>query len=89
MINLVVQDKDKFPVAQNCQLGPLDESQQADTTLVTSLIESAISAGKCPAGIYNVDGNVFDASGAKVTLYFTKSAVPSGEATAGPPTPTP
>ncbi len=73
MVDLIVQNKDNFPAAQACQLGPLPESDQANTSVIQTAIENAISTDACPAGVYNVDGNVFVASADKVELFKTKS----------------
>jgi len=83
MVDLIVQNKDVFPVAQSCSLGPMREGEQGDMAVVQTLIGSAVTSGACPAGVYNVNGNVFVAGTDKVELFKESSAILKL-----PPTPT-
>ncbi len=69
MIKWIVSEKDSIPTAQNCQLGPLEESQSGDLNLIQTAIQTAVSSQACPEGVYNVNGSVFIAKGGVVTLF--------------------
>lgn len=88
MVNLVAESRDKFPTAQSCQLGPLREAQQTDLALISQLIDQAVTAGTCPRGIYNVQGNVFNAIEGSASL-FRQATISDAGTTLAEPTPTP
>ena len=60
-IEFLVQNKDNFPAAQSCQIGPLDENLASKPTYLQEQITSTVAAGMCPAGTYSINGFVFDA----------------------------
>ena len=88
MIQTVVDSRDQFPTAQSCTLGPLPESQQSDPVLISHLIDDAVASGTCPAGIYNINGNVYNALNGSASLFFQPTtAVNSALPTSPVPTP--
>lgn len=84
MIQWIVEQKDAIPTAQNCQLGPIQETESANLDVIQSAILTAISSQACPEGVYNVNGSVFVAKAGSVTL-FKASTDP---AVSAQPTPT-
>jgi len=87
MINLVVEKKDQVPAAVQCSLGPMNEADRDNLQVISTMIGQAISTKSCPGGIYYVNGNVFDARQAKVTLFHSQSqqtSVPLPTATSTP-----
>jgi len=49
-----------FPAAQSCTLY-VEESQQDNDSFLSGQIQATIAAGNCPAGLYVLDGKLFDA----------------------------
>ena len=60
-IAYIVEHKDEFPSMAACQLGPLDAEQVSNPEYVGDAIQASIASGACPAGVYVVEGNTFDA----------------------------
>lgn len=79
MIEWIVEQKDNIPTAQNCQLGPLDESQSTNLDVIQTAIHNAVSSQACPEGVYNINGSVFEAKAGEVTIFkaSTVSADPA------------
>ncbi|NOY98145.1 MAG: hypothetical protein GXP40_02935 [Chloroflexi bacterium] len=70
VVPYLVENKDAFPAAATCQLGPLDESQIGDPAYLGAQIEASIAGGTCPPGYYVVQGQTFDArNGAAQHVY--------------------
>ena len=69
MTQYVIEHKDLVPTMIRCQLGPLEEAQAGDLNVIQSAIQTAISTGACPEGIYNVNGTLFIGQNGAVTLY--------------------
>lgn len=84
MVELVVEQKDQFPTAATCQLGPLDESQAENVDILTGLIQKAVETEACPAGVYNVSGYVFVAKDGQISLFASPQSDVSAQ---GSPTP--
>ena len=84
-VNWVIEQRDSIPSAQLCQLGPIEEEQAANMDVIQAAIQNAVASQVCPAGIYNVNGNVFVAKDGMVSLF--KSA--ESEAAVVEATPTP
>ena len=63
---LVNLNDHQVPAARPCRLGPLDSTQTQDAEALSVLIKSAISAGQCQPGYYQVKDIFFDASGASI-----------------------
>ena len=57
----LVENQNDFPTMIECQLGPLDADQATDQNYLAGAIQASIASGSCPAGIYIVEGNTFDA----------------------------
>lgn len=73
-INYLVDNKDQFPVMQNCPLGPADRLKQNDPEYIKEMIDKSVSSGACPAGFYRVDGvfyNAFDQPAAAIEASTT------------------
>ena len=60
-IAYIVEHKDEFPTMVPCQLGPLDAGQVSNQDYVGGAIQASIASGACPAGVYIVEGQTFDA----------------------------
>lgn len=73
MIQWIIEQKDSIPTAQNCQLGPLDESQSDNLDVIQTAIQAAVSSQTCPEGVYNVNGSVFVAKAGTVTLFKARA----------------
>ncbi|MEW5829943.1 MAG: hypothetical protein AB1846_13705 [Chloroflexota bacterium] len=67
-IEYLIQNKELFPAAAECRLGPLDESLAGEAGYLETRIAEAVTSGTCPAGTYVVNGFVFDAQPASVGL---------------------
>lgn len=65
-INLLVQDKDKFPRSQNCQLGPVDMNRLSDKNYIMQLIAARGSSSLCPDGVYVLEQGLFRMQNGKV-----------------------
>ncbi len=62
-INLLVRDKEKFPLSQNCQLGPVDMNKLSDQKYIMQLI----AASRCPDGVYTLEQGLFRMQNSVVT----------------------
>jgi hypothetical protein len=67
-IQYLVDHKDEFPAARACSLGPLDQTRLDDMEYIASQIQIAVNSEFCPAGVYAVEGQIFDARGKSVFL---------------------
>jgi hypothetical protein len=65
-LELLLENKDQFPVAGQCTLGPVEIAQSNDTALITDLILSAHHTGDCPEGVYALNGRLFRLEGETV-----------------------
>ena len=62
-INLLVRDKEKFPLSQNCQLGPVDMNKLSDQKYIMQLV----AASRCPDGVYSLEQGLFRMQNSVVT----------------------
>ena len=69
-IQYLVDHKNEFPAAQQCTLGPLDQSSLNDVNYIARQIRSAVRSEACLAGVYAVNGQIFDARGSWVFHLF-------------------
>ncbi len=60
-IAYLVEHQNEFPTMVQCQVGPLDAEQASNLEAVAGAINASIASGACPAGIYIIEGNTFDA----------------------------
>jgi hypothetical protein len=59
MIQFIIDHKEEIPTAQFCKVGPIDEAKATDVDELKTGIIASITAGACPEGIYNINGEVF------------------------------
>lgn len=71
-VQYLLDHKDDFPAADSCRLGPLDPTRIAEAKYLARQIETAVETEWCPAGIYAVNGMVFDARQPSVTMIFPR-----------------
>jgi hypothetical protein len=69
-IQYLVDHKNEFPAAEACRLGPLESARLSDTEYVAGLIKLAVDSETCPIGVYQVQGNIFDARDPAVPIIF-------------------
>lgn len=69
MIQWIVNQAGSLPVAQTCQLGPLQPDQSGDASVVQNLISEAVNGGGCPAGVFHVGEMIFIARDGNVVPY--------------------
>jgi hypothetical protein len=67
-IDYLVENKDKYPTAKSCKVGPLNENQSRYPTYLARQILDMIQNGKCPQGVYVTEHFVFSASSEQVDL---------------------
>ncbi len=60
-IAYIVEHKDEFPAMVSCQIGPLDAEQVSNQEYIAGAIQASITSGACPAGVYIIEGQTFDA----------------------------
>lgn len=60
-VEYLVEHQNEFPTMTNCQVGPLAEEQASNPQVIGDAIQAAIASGACPAGVYVVAGENFDA----------------------------
>ncbi len=58
-VELLVADKDHFPLAQQCSLGIINIAESGDTATIQDLLLAAVQRGDCSGAIYNVNGRLF------------------------------
>jgi hypothetical protein len=64
---LLVENKDQFPVAGQCTLGRVENSQSNDTQTITGMILATFQAGNCSEGVYALNGRLFRLTGGTVS----------------------
>jgi len=69
-IDYLVEHKQTFPQAQVCSLGSLEVSKVADPDFLTKRIAALTQEGKCPYGIYVLQGFIFNVKPTEVTKLF-------------------
>jgi peptidoglycan/xylan/chitin deacetylase (PgdA/CDA1 family) len=69
-LNHLVRNADEYPVAQVCQIGPLDPNSIDDVEYLKENIRNAIQQDNCPFGIYVINGYVFDAKTTAVEYIY-------------------
>jgi len=67
-IDYLVENKEKNPIAQSCEIGPLIESQSDDPDYLGEQILYMTQNGQCPQGVYVTDKFVFSANMEQVEL---------------------
>jgi len=74
-VKYLTEKKDAIPAAQQCEVGPLDESHAGDAKYMGGQVLSMVQSGKCPAGVYAMENFVFRASTIQADLLqeITKS----------------
>lgn len=75
-VDYFAQNAAKVPSAQNCKLGPLDQTQSGDANYLAKQIDQAIQRGTCSQGIYATDKFVFRAQGSPAELIYTVKNLP-------------
>jgi hypothetical protein len=58
-IELLASEKDSFPTAQKCLIGPVNLDDLLSRTVIEELIFTKINEGACPEGIYLLMGVVY------------------------------
>ncbi|MBN2256497.1 MAG: hypothetical protein JW704_01580 [Anaerolineaceae bacterium] len=58
-LELLLENKDQFPVAGQCDLGQVGISQAEDLMTVSGLMRLAIQSGDCNEGVYALNGRLF------------------------------
>ncbi len=66
-LELLVENKDRFPVAGQCILGRVEKSRANDTDTISGMILAAYQAGNCPEGVYALNGRLFRLAGGIVS----------------------
>lgn len=67
-LQYLVDNRDQFPPAQQCKLGPRDEQRLINESYLKDLIRAAIQTGTCQPGYYQVKGFVFNAGAENIEL---------------------
>ena len=67
-IEYLVKNKDKYPAAKSCRLGPLNKTRSADPVYLADQLLGAVRSGECPQGVYVTDQFVFSANAETVEL---------------------
>ncbi len=66
-IKVLTDNKDKFPAAQTCQLGPVDPAKVQDPAYLEGLIAAAGQLATCPEGVYSLANGLFRLQAGQVT----------------------
>ena len=66
-LELLLENKDQFPVAGQCTLGRVEITQSNDTQTIMALILAANQAGDCTEGVYALNGRLFRLAGGTVS----------------------
>jgi hypothetical protein len=61
-VDYLVDNRQQIPIAQKCQLGPVDSARTNESSYLSGLINNAIQSGACQPGFYQVNNLYFDAS---------------------------
>jgi hypothetical protein len=75
-VDYFVQNAANAPAAQECKLGPMDQTQINDANYLAGQVNLAIQSGSCPQGIYTTDKFVFRAEGYNAKLIYTVQNLP-------------
>ncbi|HMV98390.1 MAG TPA: hypothetical protein PKE48_18960 [Anaerolineales bacterium] len=67
-IEYLVENKEKYPAAKSCRLGPLDQGQSADSVYLAGQVSAAVRRGQCPHGVYVTDKFIFSAETEQTSL---------------------
>ncbi|MDR3574829.1 MAG: hypothetical protein P4L50_13275 [Anaerolineaceae bacterium] len=67
-INFLVKQKDQFPTASTCKIGPLQSAQIGDNLYLMDQILKAIRQNGCPEGVYSFSGKLFRASNSQIVI---------------------
>lgn len=89
MTQFIINQKENVPTVDECQIGPIDESQSGDLAVIQSAIEQAVLNQTCPQGVYNVAGNLFLARNGVVERIRSATVDPSENELLPTPTATP
>jgi hypothetical protein len=66
-VELLVTDRDHFPLAQQCTLGIINIVESGDTATIQDLLLTAVQNGDCVGAIYSVNGRLFRVENGLVT----------------------
>lgn len=58
-VELLVSNKDQFPLAQQCTLGYINIGESGDIATIQDLLLAAVQNGDCEGAIYSVSGRLF------------------------------
>ncbi len=75
-VDYFTQNAARVPVAQECKIGPLDQTRIGDSNYLAAQINQAIQRGDCPQGIYATDKFVFRAQASNAELIYTVKNLP-------------
>ncbi len=75
-VDYFTQNAANVPTAEECTLGPLNQSQSGDPNYLADQINQAVQRGSCPQGIYATDKFVFRAQGSYPELIYTAKNLP-------------
>ncbi len=63
-----MENKEKYPAAKSCRLGPLDQGQSADSVYLAGQVSAAVRSGQCPQGVYVTEQFIFSAEAEQTSL---------------------
>jgi len=66
-IDVLVKNKDTFPKAQDCKLGPVDTTKVEDPAYLAQLITDMSNNKTCPDGVYSMAAGLFRLQDGQVT----------------------
>jgi len=75
-IDLLVEQRESFPIAYKCQIGPLDVERLDDLEALKEQIIATGLKGDCPNGIYVVRGLIYRVMDAEISLVPLPSPSP-------------
>ena len=69
MIQFIIDNKDQVPTAVICKVGPIAQDLTPDIDSLRAGIADAITSGRCPEGIYNINRIIFTAQNGTAELF--------------------
>ena len=76
-IDLLVEQRESFPRAHKCQIGPMDTERLNDLAALEEQIIATKQRGDCPNGIYYVQGLIYRVMDAEISLLPLPSPSPT------------
>jgi len=76
-IDLLVEQRESFPIAYKCQIGPMDVDRLDDLEALKEQIIATGLKGDCPNGIYVVRGLIYRVMDAEISLLPLPSPSPT------------